>query len=559
MGTTREGSARLTFWPALPKASSARLDGSALLATCVLNVLGLALPLVTLHVYDKVLPNQSLETLAVMTIGLVVVALVEFALRSLQTAVLAPSAARYARDVKLEAIAGRLRGPVDDGNQARSATEEIERYTAVDRVAAFLGGSARQAMIDLPFAAVALGVIALIGGWLVVAPMIVLAVYILTLMSLGAALTEKTRERRDSDVKTADFLREAFTSIVTLKSLGLEALMTRRYERLVTGSGEVTESALQLTGDLQRYSSMFGGLCVAATLSCGAALAIAGEMTVGAVAATTLLAGRAVQPGVRAAKAWSEIERAAVAAEEVAKLFPGGAAAAASPIDEASFAARAAAPPAVALSAGARAPGGSIMWVRGGDAAARTAFIQGLAGLRSAAPARLDEQTPRDYRARYPQDVALVERDAAMFQGTILENIVAFGQDCSARDALAIGARLGLDDFARKLPNGYDTLVGVGVAQTVPASGVQAIALARAFAKRAKLILLDEPTVNLEPQQVAKLQDALRGVAGERTVVVASEGPPPQDLATHFVDLNRDPPAMRSAPVAPPPAPEADT
>ncbi|MEL6317260.1 MAG: ABC transporter transmembrane domain-containing protein, partial [Pseudomonadota bacterium] len=194
--------------PHVPGAAVTRHDAAVLSATALLNVLGLALPLVTLHVYDKILPNQGYETLTLMTLGLFMVALLEFALRALQSMVLAPSATHYAQELKREALTRHLVSGLDEEAARRSAPDLFERLVTIDRFAAFYGGTARQALIDLPFALLALGMIALIGGPLVFAPLTVVAVYLAALAICGARIADKAREKRVSEVKSNDFLHE---------------------------------------------------------------------------------------------------------------------------------------------------------------------------------------------------------------------------------------------------------------------------------------------------------------------------------------------------------------
>ena len=88
-------------------------------------------------------------------------------------------------------------------------------------------------------------------------------------------------------------------------------------------------------------------------------------------------------------------------------------------------------------------------------------------------------------------------------------------------------ARLaGADDFIRRLPRGYDTVLTEG-ARTLSAGQRQKLALARAFLRRAPVLLLDEPTAHLDPVSADRVMAAIDGQMADRTVILVTHRPPP--------------------------------
>lgn len=530
-----------SLWPnvrflrgdALADARIVKIDPIILVAAILLNILGLALPLVTLHVYDKVLPNQAVETLIVMTLGLVAIAFLEFALRALQSLVMAPSATFFARRLKEEALARYLARPVPEGGPSAMSSEVLDQLGMIDRFAAFFGGTARQALIDLPFALIALVVIAAIGGPLAIAPLICLIVYLAVLRRLGAQLAEESRERRKGDTKSADFLTEAFSSILTIKSFGLEGVVLRRFDRLLTASVDTHRNILGVSGGVQRFSGVFGNLSTIVTLAAGAALAIAGEMTIGAVAACTLLAGRAVQPAVRAAKAWNEVQRARIAAEDVQKLFES------LPRTRRVDVVPATAPTIEIVDAETRidVPAGAAVLLVEGSSVQRTVLLEAVAGLRDRAGTTLDGMAPNDYRRASEGSVVFVGRDVVPFRGTILDNLTVFGRRCSAQAALDVSVAIGLDGHVRKLPNGYDTALGASISDGVVISTLAQIALVRALAQKPRLLVLDEPTARLDARDAAKAMAQLKAAHWPCTIVASGQDDGGAGLFTHRLTM----------------------
>ena len=115
--------------------------------------------------------------------------------------------------------------------------------------------------------------------------------------------------------------------------------------------------------------------------------------------------------------------------------------------------------------------------------------------------------------------MALVSQDVFLFEGTIRDNIWAGRPDASEDEVITAARAADADDFIRSLPHGYDTQVGELGAQ-VSGGQRQRIALARAFVKRAPIILLDEPTSALDSETELVIQRALKHLARGRTTLV---------------------------------------
>ena len=117
--------------------------------------------------------------------------------------------------------------------------------------------------------------------------------------------------------------------------------------------------------------------------------------------------------------------------------------------------------------------------------------------------------------------IAYVPQNPYLFYGTILENIRLARPQASQEEVLRAARQAHAHEFIQSLPDGYETVIGE---RAVGLSGGQAqrLALARAFLKDASLIVLDEATANLDPENEAALQPALRELmAGHTTLIIA--------------------------------------
>jgi ATP-binding cassette, subfamily C, bacterial CydD len=128
---------------------------------------------------------------------------------------------------------------------------------------------------------------------------------------------------------------------------------------------------------------------------------------------------------------------------------------------------------------------------------------------------------------RWRSQIAWVPQHPHLFTATVAENI-ALGQPGAGREDIAAAARLaGADDFISRLRGGYDTVLTEG-ARSLSAGQRQKLALARAFLRRAPVLLLDEPTAHLDPVSADRVIAALEDQMADRTVVLVTHRPPPR-------------------------------
>jgi ATP-binding cassette subfamily C protein CydD len=131
---------------------------------------------------------------------------------------------------------------------------------------------------------------------------------------------------------------------------------------------------------------------------------------------------------------------------------------------------------------------------------------------------------------RWRSQIAWVPQHPHLFTATVAENI-ALGEPGASREDIAAAARLaGADEFIRRLRDGYDTVLTEG-ARSLSAGQRQKLALARAFLRRAPVLLLDEPTAHLDPVSADRVMAALEDQLADRTVVLVTHRPPPPGRA----------------------------
>ena len=147
----------------LDKTHLLRMPWSVVAASAAINLLALALPLTILQVYDRVIPHQSIETLTMLLLGLVVVVAIDAVLRISRAYVIAWAATRFTQAAVVTAFDRVMLAPGRALERDPSA-RQLQKIQAVQRLGEFYGGRSRLVLLDLPFVLVFIAIMALSGA-----------------------------------------------------------------------------------------------------------------------------------------------------------------------------------------------------------------------------------------------------------------------------------------------------------------------------------------------------------------------------------------------------------
>ena len=297
-----------------------RLPRSVIIATVMINVLGLALPLTILQVYDRILANQSLGTLLWLMIALCVVILLEAILKILRFYLMAWSATKAAFASEAAAVERILSAPASDIG-GDNPTSWMNRFDSLEQYNNFKSGQSLLVLIDLPFLAIYLAIILLVAGPLVLPVIAVVACFTIFVMIKAAAMRQILLKRVEHDQRRYDFIVEALTGVEAIKSMAMEPQMQRRLERLQASSADIMFERNLLGNQFTTIMSLMTNVILIVVVSSGALMVIDGGLSICALACTTMLTSRLVQPIMRFIPACLELESARIAKERTDRLF----------------------------------------------------------------------------------------------------------------------------------------------------------------------------------------------------------------------------------------------
>jgi ATP-binding cassette subfamily C protein LapB len=507
---------------------------SLLLASVGVNVLGLALPIFILQIYDRVLTNESRTSLAVLTFGLTLAVAAEILLRLLRHGAASWTAARTEHILRTKAVEGLLRTSLAT-YKAGSAGAYLDTLNSIPSIRDFEAHQRLVICIDVAFALLYLGLIAYLGRWLVLAPLGLLALSGASAFVVGRQLHAAASHQKVVDRRRYDVLMRVLGGILTVKALALSGLMLRSQERLQEASADAVRKVMFRGTLAQTLANLFAQLNTICLVTCGALLVLHGQLSLGGLTACTLLSGRSLQPIQSALSVWAGFQSVQLTRNEAAALI-------ALPHEQIEEGERITLRGTVELDAvsfrygdtgpmlidelSLRVGPGEIVGIEGASGSGKTTLLSMILGLLSPerGSVRFDGKELKTLSLEVVRrQTALLSRDGAIFSGTILDNLSNYRDGEAANEALYLAFLLGLNEPIRRLPQGFDT--PIERANVLPDGLRQRIAIARQLVDGPKVILFDEADHALDLDSRTRLIRVLRDLGEGSSLILISANP----------------------------------
>ncbi len=530
--------------PVPPAAGAAVLLGSL-----TLNLLALGLPVVILQVYDRILPNQAVETFTILILGLAAIMLLDGLIRIGRSHLNGRAAASYEHSANCRAVDRLLSTDICSFEKDPPGVH-LDRLQAIGTLREFHAGQAKLLLIDLPFVLLFVGLIWMIAGSLVLVLLTLLVFLAVGAFAVGKMLQTALKDRAKLDERRHSFIIEVIGGMLTVKALAMEPQLLRRYERLQESGATTTYRVTYLSNLGQSVGALFSNLTMVAVATAGATQIIAGELTIGGLAACTLLAGRTVQPLLRALGLWTQFQSIALAEDKLRDLFRFepeerrdlpeiGQLEGSLELKGLSFAYDEAGPK-LLEQINLRVEPGEVIGISGDTGSGKSSLLLLITGALQPVSgqvlfdgkdiARFEPQSLRRQIAFMPQTINL-------FQGTLLENLTMFSGNDAEDRALDAVRLLGLDKLIHRLPMGYATQVGDGSQNDLPGGLACGIVMARALLWEPKVLLFDEANSALDAKSDASLKEAMARIKGGPTMILISHRPSFLALADRTFEL----------------------
>jgi len=499
--------------------------------SCLGNILMLTGPMFMMLVYNKVLSSRSLPTLAALTMLALLLYAFYGLLEALRGKLMARVGITFDHRLAPTLFEATLKLPLHFGPHARNH-DPLQDLAAIRN---YLMGPGPVALLDLPWMPIYFAIL------LMVSPILFLAAsggaLFLVILSLVNEWTTKGTIKVATQVhaSTMTLLLDARRNSEAAAAMSMGDDLCKRW-----GNGYV--NSISHARDLADHASVFGAISKtvrhvlqSAMLALGAYLVIEGQMSAGAMIATSVILARALAPIDQVIGNWRSTSAALQALRRLralaVKLPKATQQQHGMPRPRHTLSVRdvAIVPPGAAIATVSgvsfEIEAGDALGIIGPSGCGKSTLVRALVGAWPTArgEVRFDNALIGQYSPDALADaIGHLPQSIELFDGTIAENIARFRKDATSEQVIEAARMAGVHDMILAFPLGYDTPVGEGGA-TLSGGQRQRIGLARALFGNPFLVVLDEPNSNLDPLGEQSLNDAIQQMrqAGKIVVIVA--------------------------------------
>ena len=502
---------------------------TVLIASFFVQLLGLANPLITQVIIDKVIMQNSPEALNVLGILLLTIAFFEALISALRTYLFVNTTNRIDLTLGSETIDHLVRLPLRYFEK-RSVGELSSRIGELENIRQFLTGTALTVVLDAVFSAVYI-VVMIFYSWLLTlvalgtVPLFGLLTYI-----VAPIVRAQLRSKAERNAATQSYLVEVVSGIQTVKAQSIELQSRwewqRRYARYVS-DGFKTVVTSTTAGSTSQFLNQFSNLLL---LWVGASLVLKGDLSLGQLIAFRIIAGYTTSPLLRLIQLWQNFQETALSLERLSDIIN-------HPQEQEEAGRRNIPMPAIkgavryenvnfrfnpngALqlnNVNLNVPQGQFVGVVGTSGAGKSTLTKLMSRLYDPEAGRIlidDYDIGKVELYSLRRQIGVVLQDTLLFDGTVQQNIALTNPDATPDEIVAAAKIACAHDFIMQLPQGYESRVGERGA-ALSGGQRQRIAIARTILQKPQLLILDEATSALdyhtEHQVCLNLAEEFRG------------------------------------------------
>jgi ATP-binding cassette subfamily C protein LapB len=510
------------FWPVL-------------LAALIVNLLAFAMPLFTMNVYDRVIPNKAISTLWVLALGVILALAFDFTLRVARARLIDEVGRSLDAKLSQKLFEKVMNLPMAERQGSTGAF--ARRVSEFEMVRDFFASTTVVLTVDVVFLVLFLALITVLAGWLVLVPIVGIVMMLVAGLSLQKSMGRAALDAQADSSLQHSILVESISGAETLKAVRAEGQMLGKWRRYSAMSAATQERMRKLTAVAVNLASISQQLISVGLLIGGFYRFQEGEMTMGAIIAIIMLSGRSLQPVGQLAFLVTRGKQAFTTLASLQRMMDAG--------DERQSSMRSIVPEIRAghielKDVAFRYPNasreslsdinlkinpGERIGIIGRVASGKSTLGRVLGGLYPPTSGEMlvDGLDSRQYHPHQLRDAfRFVAQDADVFSGTVRDNLMLGAARADDNQLIDAVVRSGADIFLSRDAAGFDLPVGERGSRL---SGGQRslLVLARALVSPSKLLFLDEPTGAMDTQTELYFIEHLRtALAPDQTLIVST-------------------------------------
>lgn len=552
-GHLKRGHAIDWFWQPLMKFWPHYAE--VLVISVFINIFAMALPIYTMNVYDRVVPNFAEATLTVLSVGIFMAIFFDFLLKTMRSYILEHIAGRMS--VRFDTVLLDRFFTTSPQSLSLSIGEKVNIFRELQGVRDFYSSRLAPAIVDLPFALLFIAVIYMISPPLALVP--VIACFLIMGANMAAQIPVKMSARKSFEAQQAKTLTlfEMLAGTETIRMFNAAGNRLMRWNMATAESADSSRRSQFIMTAAGNFSLMLTYLVNVFVIVVGVFCIHDGTLTVGGLVAATILAGRAVAPVINIAGVVSRFKETGDVLRTIDGIFRAGeqeekrVRAAAGMISQGrmkgkielrdlSFSYPQQAIPALSNVSATIAPGEKIGLLGKSGAGKSTLARMISQNLTPGSGSVLldDHFISSIHPSVLSRNIAIVPQRSFFFSGTVRDNIVLGAPEIDQKRLEQAAALSGLDVLLRQSGAGFDAQVGENGGHL--SGGLQqSIALARVFARDPAIVIFDEPLTGIDHTLESRIKESMKFFLQNRTFIMITHRTTLLPLVDRLIFIDR--------------------
>ena len=542
---------RFGHWFFGPLLASKFVYFQVLMAALLTNIFALATSGFSMIVYDRVMPNGAMETLVALLVGVFIIFISDFVIRSLRSYFLDVAGAQadmvIADTLFEQVIDMELAARTSPTGSVANSLREFESLRD------FLTSATLTTLIDLPFAVLFLFVIWTIGGPLVYVPLAAIPLIIGSTLLIQPSLRKLTQSNYEDGQTKNSVAIETLQGIETIKAIGAGSMMRKRWQDVISHQSAIGLKTRVLSQFSSNMSNFANQLVWVGTVTLGVYLTQTGAIGSGAIVACSMLSGRSIAPLAQLSQLLTRLNTALASYRNLSALMSqprehkNKAAYLNRPVWQGSIEFRDVSFNYPGQSQGGlqnisfKIEAGEKVAIVGKVGSGKTTLAKLLVGLYKPSSGAIlvdgidiRQIDPADLR----RNIGVVMQESWLFSGTVKQNIAVGGNNPTDEEILQAAMISGVHEFISEHPDGYAYKLkekGEGLS----GGQRQTINIARALVGRPPILLMDEPTSAMDLGHESELIAKLKNQLINQTILIITHRTSILELATRVLVLDQ--------------------
>jgi len=521
------------FWGSLSK--SKFLYFQVIIAATLTNFLGLSSSIFIMVVYDRVVPNEAIESLIALTIGVLIAMSFEFIIKTLRAQFVDRASKKADQRMSRLIFDKILNMRLDTGSKKSGALASVVRE--FDTLREFFTSATLIAVVDLPFVFFFIYIISLIAGPLALVPLVAVPLVILSGLIVQPFLAKLAAGSMQTNMSKQSVLVETLNGLETVQATGCGQLMRQRFTEASNAQSDFSLKSKMYSQFAINSAASIQQLAQVATIFFGVFLIQDGIITMGAMIAAVILGGRTLSPLSQLASAMSRANSARQAHRSLSELMRDDPSSTRSngvklsrpdlqgtiELKNVSYSFPGSKIP-IIKDLSLKIPAGQKVAILGKMGSGKTTFARLLSGLiePTEGAIMIDGVDIRQIDSSdMRRNVGVMLQKTWLFSGTVKENLQIGYYEYGDDHLLNISKISGVDDFVSRSQSGYDLMLGEG-GQGLSGGQLQSINLARAMLHDPNVLILDEPTSSMDTGTEKAVISRLKDWANKRTMIMVT-------------------------------------